>query len=153
MEKTLITQEEGWIFQLSYQVPQSSQFVWQTLATNRGLKSWFEELSIANGQLIFQIDDFREEMAIRDFEPLKQFAFDWAGAQVSFSLTALDKESCRLDFVEVMPRTFPHPLRDLTGWAVQNERLATYFREGYLPDKTGIKDKWQAYLADQLDID
>lgn len=134
--------------------------VWHMVTDPDGLARWFPARAhfarLAVGEQIeFRFSDEDLQRAaeagvedvplvtggvIREVEPERVFAFDWAGELLRFELEA-DAGGCRLVFTHRFPRDVAQAPRNATGWHMCLEHL-----EAALADREGPPPERQAEL-------
>lgn len=114
----------------------SLERVWNVIATNDGFKYWFEQLSVdpAEQSIIFSMDTYFEKMPMITYELQKCISYQWQNAIIQFKLVQNGKKTI-VFFEENMPKTFPHPNRDLAGWLVKLTQL-----QEMMSDCQGVTD-------------
>ncbi|MGX7196186.1 SRPBCC domain-containing protein [Enterococcus olivae] len=100
--------------------------VWRYLTETAKIQEWFKEISVGNLQknsyLLFTFPDHEIKMKILTFKPEKEISFEWAEGTVQFELVSQGKET-QLCFYETLTKDFTEPIRDISGWYIQLERL------------------------------
>lgn len=138
---------------LSYNVSASLEQVWNLLATDSGFARWFPQLRVEGDKLIFEMEDFRETMALLAYQPREKIAYTWDTAKISFSLSQ-QEQGTLIIFEEEIPVDFGNEYadaqKDMTGWLVQNECIQLLLQGLDLPDHLPLQEKWAAFLEEEL---
>ncbi|MFD0617052.1 SRPBCC family protein [Paenibacillus sp. GCM10027629] len=103
--------------------------VWAYLTDNEKLQQWFSELRVEalreGGRILFDMQNGTfEEMTITSFEHNAVLAFTWGEDAVSFELHPA-QEGTLLVMKETIHRITPHTPRDLAGWHVCLDVIAS----------------------------
>ncbi|OJF71774.1 hypothetical protein A9Q68_07230 [Streptococcus bovimastitidis] len=133
MEKELTKSHDHYLLQLTYTISSGPNQLWHLLTSSKGLALWFPQLSRQEQELVFNMPDFKECLAIQQEIKNQLFSFDWFGAVNSFAFRE-EKGKTLVTFTEKSPSHFPNLERDLAGWINQNRRLESYFKTGKIPD-------------------
>ena len=153
MKVQLISLEKDYHLSIGYLVKADLAESWDLIASNVGFAKWFPQLRIEEDKLIFEMEDFREEMDLMAYQENQVIAFDWDGAKVTFQFEKRD-QGCYIHFEEVIPKDFGNEFsnaaKDMTGWLVQNECLTAILNQQKLPDIDQAREKWQAFVAEQI---
>lgn len=149
-----LSKEEGYYrLEIDYWVGVSLETAWGLIATNEGLTQWFPELHFEGNRLVFELDDFREEMEVLTYSLLSQVAYQWDKAQVSFKLLQ-EEAGCHLYFEEVIPQDFGNEFvdagKDMIGWLVQNEVIKFLLEGEVIPSRDHLQSKWSKFLQAKL---
>lgn len=127
--------------------------VWCLLATDEGFSRWFPELHLEQKLLVFEMEDFREEMAMLAYDEGHQIAYAWDRARVSFSLQKAGAGT-QILFEEIIPKDFGNDFadvsKDMTGWLVQNEIIRSILDNQKSLDRALLQDKWSAFIAQEI---
>lgn len=78
---------EKYLLSICYAVPASLVEAWDLLATDSGFARWFPQLRVEGDKLIFEMEDFRENMDLLAYQPQERIAYTWDTAKVSFGLS------------------------------------------------------------------
>ncbi|MDO5649747.1 MAG: SRPBCC domain-containing protein [Gallicola sp.] len=149
-----ITQiKDNYHLKIDYPVSLSPSKAWEWVATSEGFARWFGELHIEDHQgekiLVFEMDDFREEMKVLEYEKDRTIAYEWSGAEVHFTV-AEEEGKARIYFEEKIPVDFESPYssakKDMAGWATQNEVLSSLMNGEEVFDIEVLQKKWQDYM-------
>lgn len=123
----LYQQEEEIVFQKELTIVAAIDEVWALLTTTAGLKKWFPELNAEHlsekNVLTFEADGFTAEMTIMAYEAPTYFKLMWDSGEVSFRLKERVPDETSLEFIEVLPISFPNLYQDLAGWHYELKRL------------------------------
>ena len=153
MKVQLISLEKDYHLSIAYAVKADLAESWDLIASNAGFAKWFPQLRIEGDKLIFEMEDFREEMDLLAFQEEQVIAYDWDGAKVSFHFEERD-QGTDIRFEELIPKDFGNEFsnaqKDLAGWLVQNECLTAILNQQKLPDIDQARKKWQAFVAEQI---
>lgn len=153
MEITITKRENLYKMSLSYNVSASLEQVWNLLATDSGFARWFPQLRVEGDKLIFEMEDFRETMALLAYQPREKIAYTWDTAKISFSLSQ-QEQGTLIIFEEEIPVDFGNEYadaqKDMTGWLVQNECIQLLLQGLDLPDHLPLQEKWAAFLEEEL---
>ena len=153
MKVQLNSLEKDYHLSIGYLVKADLAESWDLIASNAGFAKWFPQLRIEGDKLIFEMEDFREEMDLLAFQEEQVIAYDWDGAKVSFHFEERD-QGTDIRFEELIPKDFGNEFsnaqKDLAGWLVQNECLTAILNQQKLPDIDQAREKWQAFVAEQI---
>lgn len=153
MKVQLISLEKDYHLSIGYQVKADLAESWDLIASNAGFTKWFPQLWIEGDKLIFEMDDFREEMEFLAYQENQVIAYDWDGAKVSFQFENRDQGSY-IHFEEVIPKDFGNEFsnaaKDMTGWLVQNEFLSERLNGQEEPDRAALRAKWSDFVEEHL---
>lgn len=149
--------ENAYSLQIEYKVSARLPEVWNILATNEGFSKWFPELHLENKAdsklLVFEMEDFREEMQILSYLPLESISYTWDSARVEFRL-AEHELGTHIAFHEEIPLDFGNEFadagKDMAGWLVQNECIILLLEGKSVPESKALQEKWQSFVASQL---
>ena len=153
MKVQLISLEKDYHLSIGYQVKADLAESWDLIASNAGFTKWFPQLWIEGDKLIFEMDDFREEMEFLAYQENQVIAYDWDGARVSFQFENRDQGSY-IRFEELIPKDFGNEFsnaaKDMTGWLVQNEFLSERLNGQEEPDRAALRAKWSDFVEEHL---
>ena len=153
MKVQLNSLEKDYHLSTGYQVKADLAESWDLIASNAGFAKWFPQLRIEEDKLIFEMDDFREEMELLAYQENQVIAYDWDGAKVSFQFENRDQGSY-IRFEEVIPKDFGNEFsnaaKDMTGWLVQNEFLSERLNGQEEPDRAALRAKWSDFVEEHL---
>ena len=153
MKVQLISLEKDYHLSIGYLVKADLAESWDLIASNAGFAKWFPQLRIEGDKLIFEMEDFREEMELLTYQEEQVIAYDWDGAKVSFQFENRDQGSY-IHFEEVVPKDFGNEFsnaaKDMTGWLVQNEFLSERLNGQEEPDRTALRAKWSDFVEEHL---
>ena len=153
MNVQLISLEKDYHLSIGYQVKADLAESWDLIASNAGFAKWFPQLRIEGDKLIFEMEDFREEMDLLAYQENQVIAYDWDGARVSFQFENRDQGSY-IHFEEVVPKDFGNEFsnaaKDMTGWLVQNELLSALLNGQEAPDRAALRAKWSDFVEEHL---
>ena len=153
MKVQLISLEKDYHLSIGYQVKADLAESWDLIASNAGFTKWFPQLWIEGDKLIFEMDDFREEMEFLAYQENQVIAYDWDGARVSFQFENRDQGSY-IHFEEVIPKDFGNEFsnvaKDMTGWLVQNEFLSALLNGQDVLDRAALRAKWSDFVEEHL---
>ena len=153
MKVQLNSLEKDYHLSTGYQVKADLAESWDLIASNAGFAKWFPQLRIEGDKLIFEMEDFREEMELLTYQEEQVIAYDWDGAKVSFHFEERD-QGTDIRFEELIPKDFGNEFsnaqKDMTGWLVQNECLTAFLNQQKLPDIDQAREKWQDFVAEQI---
>ena len=145
--------EKDYHLSIAYTVKADLAESWDLIASNAGFAKWFPQLRIEGDKLIFEMEDFREEMDLLAYQENQVIAYDWDGAKVSFQFENRDQGSY-IHFEEVIPKDFGNEFsnaaKDMTGWLVQNEFLSELLNGQDVPDRTALRAKWSDFVEEHL---
>lgn len=127
------------------------------MATDGGLAKWFPALHIENrGEgklLVFEMDDFREEMQILCYEAPRKISYTWDSAKVEFELQ-VENLGTHIFFKEEIPcdfgNEFADSAKDMAGWLVQNECIALLLEGKTLPNVEDLQEKWKDFVCGKI---
>ena len=153
MKVQLISLEKDYHLSIAYAVKADLAESWDLIASNAGFAKWFPQLRIEGDKLIFEMEDFREEMEILAYQENQVIAYDWDGAKVSFHFENRDQGSY-IRFEELIPKDFGNEFsnaaKDMTGWLVQNEFLSALLNGQDVPDRAALRAKWSDFVEEYL---
>ena len=153
MKVQLISLEKDYHLSIAYAVKADLAESWDLIASNAGFAKWFPQLRIEEDKLIFEMEDFREEMEILAYQENQVIAYDWDGAKVSFHFENRDQGSY-IRFEELIPKNFGNEFsnaaKDMTGWLVQNEFLSALLNGQEEPDRAALRAKWSDFVEEHL---
>ena len=153
MKVQLISLEKDYHLSIGYQVKADLAESWDLIASNAGFAKWFPQLRIEGDKLIFEMEDFREEMDLLAYQENQVIAYDWNGARVSFQFENRDQGSY-IRFEELIPKDFGNEFsnaaKDMTGWLVQNEFLSALLNGQEEPDRAALRAKWSDFVEEHL---
>ena len=153
MKVQLISLEKDYHLSIGYQVKADLAESWDLIASNAGFTKWFPQLRIEGDKLIFEMDDFREEMELLAYQENQVIAYDWDGARVSFQFENRDQGSY-IHFDELIPKGFGNEFsnvaKDMTGWLVQNEFLSALLNGQDVLDRAALRAKWSDFVEEHL---
>ena len=153
MKVQLISLEKDYHLSIGYQVKADLAESWDLIASNAGFTKWFPQLWIEGDKLIFEMDDFREEMEFLAYQENQVIAYDWDGARVSFQFENRDQGSY-IRFEELIPKDFGNEFsnaaKDMTGWLVQNEFLSALLNGQDVLDRAALRAKWSDFVEEHL---
>lgn len=153
MKVQLISLEKDYHLSIAYPVKADLAESWDLIASNAGFAKWFPQLRIEGDKLIFEMEDFREEMELLTYQEEQVIAYDWDGARVSFQFENRDQGSY-IHFEELIPKDFGNEFsnaaKDMTGWLVQNEFLSELLNGQEEPDRAALRAKWSTFVEEHL---
>ena len=153
MKVQLISLEKDYHLSNAYAVKADLAESWDLIASNAGFTKWFPQLRIEEDKLVFEMEDFREEMELLAYQENQVIAYDWDGAKVSFQFENRDQGSY-IHFEEVIPKDFGNEFsnaaKDMTGWLVQNEFLSALLNGQEEPDRAALRAKWSDFVEEHL---
>ena len=153
MKVQLNSLEKDYHLSIGYLVKADLAESWDLIASNVGFAKWFPQLRIEEDKLIFEMEDFREEMDLMAYQENQVIAFDWDGAKVTFQFEKRD-QGCYIHFEEVIPKDFGNEFsnaaKDMTGWLVQNEFLSERLNGQEEPDRAVLLAKWSDFVEEHL---
>ena len=153
MKVQLNSLEKDYHLSIAYPVKADLAESWDLIASNAGFAKWFPQLRIEGDKLIFEMDDFREEMELLAYQENQVIAYDWDGAKVSFQFENRNQGSY-IRFEEVIPKDFGNEFsnaaKDMTGWLVQNEFLSERLNGQDVPDRAALRAKWSDFVEEHL---
>lgn len=153
MKVQLISLEKDYHLSIAYPVKADLAESWDLIASNAGFAKWFPQLRIEGDKLIFEMEDFREEMELLTYQEEQVIAYDWDGAKVSFQFENRDQGSY-IHFEELIPKDFGNEFsnaaKDMTGWLVQNEFLSELLNGQEEPDRAALRAKWSTFVEEHL---
>ena len=153
MKVQLNSLEKDYHLSIGYLVKADLAESWDLIASNAGFAKWFPQLRIEEDKLIFEMEDFREEMELLVYQENQVIAYDWDGARVSFQFENRDQGSY-IHFEEVVPKDFGNEFsnaaKDMTGWLVQNEFLSALLNGQEEPDRAALRAKWSDFVEEHL---
>ncbi|NQN66703.1 ATPase [Streptococcus suis] len=153
--KISVKKEAGhYLLSICYSVSASLVEAWNLLATNSGFVRWFPQLRVEGDKLIFEMEDFRENMDLLEYRKNEKIAYRWDSATVSFTLSQLENQTL-ITFEERIPEDFGNEFanaqKDMTGWLVQNECIKKVLEGQNLPVRQPLQEKWRTFLELELE--
>ena len=122
MKVQLISLEKDYHLSIGYQVKADLAESWDLIASNAGFAKWFPQLRIEGDKLIFEMEDFQEEMDLLAYQENQVITYDWDGARVAFQFENRDQGSY-IHFEELIPKGFGNVFSIaawvLSAWLVQ----------------------------------
>jgi len=120
---------EGYIAEFRRHLLHPIESVWTYLTDNEKLQQWFSELRVDSlregGRILFDMQNGTfEEMTITSLEHNAVLAFTWGEDAVRFELNPM-QDGCLLVMTETIHRITPHTPRDLAGWHVCLDVIAS----------------------------
>lgn len=153
MKVQLISLEKDYHLSIAYPVKADLAESWDLIASNAGFAKWFPQLRIEGDKLIFEMEEFREEMDLLAYQENQVIAYDWDGARVSFQFENRDQGSY-IRFEELIPKDFGNEFsnaaKDMTGWLVQNEFLSALLNGQEEPGRAALRAKWSTFVEEHL---
>lgn len=153
MKVQLISLEKDYHLSIAYAVKADLAESWDLIASNAGFTKWFPQLWIEGDKLIFEMEEFREEMDLLAYQENQVIAYDWDGARVSFQFENRDQGSY-IRFEELIPKDFGNEFsnaaKDMTGWLVQNEFLSALLNGQEEPGRAALRAKWSTFVEEHL---
>ena len=153
MKVQLNSLEKDYHLSIAYPVKADLAESWDLIASNAGFAKWFPQLRIEGDKLIFEMEDFQEEMDLLAYQENQVITYDWDGAKVSFQFENRDQGSY-IHFEEVVPKDFGNEFsnaaKDMTGWLVQNEFLSERLNGQEEPDRAVLRAKWSTFVEEHL---
>ena len=153
MKVQLNSLEKDYHLSIAYPVKADLAESWDLIASNAGFTKWFPQLRIEEDKLVFEMEDFREEMELLAYQENQVIAYDWDGARVSFQFENRDQGSY-IHFEELIPKDFGNEFsnaaKDMTGWLVQNEFLSALLNGQEEPDRAALRAKWSDFVEEHL---
>ena len=153
MKVQLNSLEKDYHLSIGYQVKADLAESWLLIASDAGFAKWFPQLRIEGDKLIFEMEDFREEMDLLTYQEKQVIAYDWDGAKVSFHFEERD-QGTDIRFEELIPKDFGNEFsnaqKDMTGWLVQNEFLSERLNGQEEPDRAVLRAKWSTFVEEHL---
>ena len=153
MKICLKTLEKDYHLSIAYTVKADLAESWDLIASNAGFAKWFPQLRIEGDKLIFEMEDFREEMDLLTYQEKQVIAYDWDGAKVSFHFEERD-QGTDIRFEELIPKDFGNEFsnaqKDMTGWLVQNDFLSELLNGQEEPDRAALRAKWSDFVEEHL---
>ncbi|HEL1981408.1 TPA: ATPase [Streptococcus suis] len=154
MKISVQKESEMYLLTISYIVQTSLVEAWDLLATDSGFASWFPQLRVEGDKLIFEIEDFRENMDLLEYRKNEKIAYRWDSATVSFTLSQLENQTL-ITFEERIPEDFGNEFadaqKDMTGWLVQNECIKKVLGGQEPPVYQLLQEKWKTFLELELE--
>lgn len=131
---------QGLTVQFSGQFDASIEEVWNMLTQNDNVQQWFPELEFvkleAGGTLRFNgKDGYTEEMMVLDVEPPHYLSFTWDINTITFELHDISQDKTALLFTEWLSEINDHSPKDLTGWMICLQNIASLLEGKPLEDR------------------
>ncbi|CYV68841.1 SRPBCC domain-containing protein [Streptococcus suis] len=154
MKISVQKESEMYLLTISYIVQTSLVEAWDLLATDSGFARWFPQLRVEGDKLIFEMEDFRENMDLLEYRKNEKIAYRWDSATVSFTLSQLENQTL-ITFEERIPEDFGNEFanaqKDMTGWLVQNECIKKVLGGQEPPVRQPLQEKWKTFLELELE--
>lgn len=153
MKISITTTSTHYHLNVVYSVSASLTETWDLLATDAGFAKWFPELHIEGQKLVFEMEDFREEMDLLTYREPHEISYTWDTARVGFILTAQEGGS-HIAFEEIIPKDFGNEFataeKDMTGWLVQHECIQALLEGAEVPEQKPLQEKWSHFVQEQI---
>ncbi|HEM4955341.1 TPA: ATPase [Streptococcus suis] len=154
MKISVQKESEMYLLTISYTVQTSLVEAWDLLATDSGFARWFPQLRVEGDKLIFEMEDFRENMDLLEYRKNEKIAYRWDSATVSFTLSQLENQTL-ITFEERIPEDFGNEFanaqKDMTGWLVPNECIKKFLEGQEPPVCQPLQEKWRTFLELELE--
>lgn len=153
MKISITTTSTHYQLNVAYSVSASLTETWDLLATDAGFAKWFPELHIEGQKLVFEMEDFREEMDLLAYREPHEIVYTWDTARVGFILTEQEGGS-HIAFEEFIPKDFGNEFataeKDMTGWLVQHECIQALLEGAEVPEQKPLQEKWSHFVQEQI---
>lgn len=153
MKISITTTSTHYQLNVAYSVSASLTETWDLLATDAGSAKWFQELHIEGQKLVFEMEDFREEMDLLAYREPHEIVYTWDTARVGFILTEQEGGS-HIAFEEIIPKDFGNEFataeKDMTGWLVQHECIQALLEGAEVPEQKTLQEKWSHFVQEQI---
>ncbi|HFR3769734.1 TPA: ATPase [Streptococcus suis] len=153
MKISITTNSTHYQLNVAYSVSASLTETWDLLATDAGFAKWFPELHIEGQKLVFEMEDFREEMDLLAYREPHEIVYTWDTARVGFILTEQEGGS-HIAFEEIIPKDFGNEFataeKDMTGWLVQHECIQALLEGAEVPEQKTLQEKWSHFVQEQI---
>lgn len=153
MKISITTYSTHYQLKRAYSVSAPMTETWDLLATDAGFAKWFPELHIEGQQLVFEMEDFREEMDLLAYREPHEIAYTWDTARVGFVLTEQEGGS-HIAFEEIIPKDFGNEFataeKDMTGWLVQHECIQALLEGTDVPERKPLQEKWSLFVQEHI---
>lgn len=153
MKISITTTSTHYQLNVAYSVSASLTETWDLLATDAGFAKWFPELHIEGQKLVFEMEDFREEMDLLAYREPYEIVYTWDTARVGFILTEQEGGS-HIAFEEFIPKDFGNEFataeKDMTGWLVQHECIQALLEGAEVPEHKTLQEKWSHFVQEQI---
>ncbi|NQG18789.1 ATPase [Streptococcus suis] len=153
MKISITTTSTHYHLNVVYSVSASLTETWDLLATDAGFAKWFPELHIEGQKLVFEMEDFREEMDLLAYREPHEIVYTWDTARVGFILTEQEGGS-HIAFEEIIPKDFGNEFataeKDMTGWLVQHECIQALLEGAEVPEQKTLQEKWSHFVQEQI---
>ncbi|UUM61630.1 ATPase [Streptococcus suis] len=153
MKISITTTSTHYQLNVAYSVSASLTETWDLLATDAGFAKWFPELHIEGQKLVFEMEDFREEMDLLTYREPHEISYTWDTARVGFILTEQEGGS-HIAFEEIIPKDFGNEFataeKDMTGWLVQHECIQALLEGAEVPEQKTLQEKWSHFVQEQI---
>lgn len=153
MKISITTTSTHYQLNVAYSVSASLTETWDLLATDAGFAKWFPELHIEGQKLVFEMEDFREEMDLLAYCEPHEIVYTWDTARVGFILTEQEGGS-HIAFEEIIPKDFGNEFataeKDMTGWLVQHECIQALLEGAEVPEQKTLQEKWSHFVQEQI---
>lgn len=153
MKISITTTSTHYQLNVAYSVSASLTETWDLLATDAGFAKWFQELHIEGQKLVFEMEDFREEMDLLAYREPHEIVYTWDTARVGFILTEQEGGS-HIAFEEIIPKDFGNEFataeKDMTGWLVQHECIQALLEGAEVPEQKTLQEKWSHFVQEQI---
>ncbi|RRR53839.1 ATPase [Streptococcus suis] len=153
MKISITTTSTHYQLNVAYSVSASLTETWDLLATDAGFAKWFPELHIEGQKLVFEMEDFREEMDLLAYREPHEIVYTWDTARVGFILTEQEGGS-HIAFEEFIPKDFGNEFataeKDMTGWLIQHECIQALLEGAEVPEQKPLQEKWSHFVQEQI---
>ncbi|MFH0383910.1 ATPase [Streptococcus sp. A11] len=153
MKISITTTSTHYHLNVVYSVSASLTETWDLLATDAGFAKWFPELHIEGQKLVFEMEDFREEMDLLAYREPHEIVYTWDTARVGFILTEQEGGS-HIAFEEIIPKDFGNEFataeKDMTGWLVQHECIQALLEGAEVTEQNPLQEKWSHFVQEQI---
>ncbi|MGV3030120.1 ATPase [Streptococcus suis] len=153
MKISITTTSTHYQLNVAYSVSASLTETWDLLATDAGFAKWFPELHIEGQKLVFEMEDFREEMDLLAYREPHEIVYTWDTARVGFILTEQEGGS-HIAFEEIIPKDFGNEFamaeKDMTGWLVQHECIQALLEGAEVTEQNPLQEKWSHFVQEQI---
>ncbi|HFU3678995.1 TPA: ATPase [Streptococcus suis] len=153
MKISITTTSTHYQLNVAYSVSASLTETWDLLATDAGFAKWFPELHIEGQKLVFEMEDFREEMDLLAYREPHEIVYTWDTARVGFILTEQEGGS-HIAFEEFIPKDFGNEFataeKDMIGWLIQHEYIQALLEGAEVPEQKPLQEKWSHFVQEQI---
>lgn len=155
MNTQIVKENNDYIMTITYPISINDEEAFKWFSSNPEISTWFEELHFEEDNqrmiLVFEMEDFREEMDVIEYRPEdKLIKIQWDQAVITFKV--IDQQ---VIFTERIDSNYKNDYgdasNDLSGWAIHHERLSKLMNNLETPSIPSIHQKWVSKIKEMLE--